>query len=267
ACHGYLVHEFLAARRRPGPWGGDFEGRTRLLRTLVERVHAEVPGILVGVRLSLFDTIPWRHEEGRGVPMPWPAGAPYDAGFGIDELAPTRADLGEPIRLLELLRDAGVAAVNLSAGCPYSAPHVTRPAAYPPSDGYPPPEDPLVGVHRQLDAARRAREAVPGLPMIGSAYTYLQEWLPHAAQATVRAGWIDAVGIGRMVLSYPALPADVLAGRGLSPKRVCRTFSDCTTAPRQGLRSGCYPLDDHYKTLEPDAGAMRGIRRGAGPAP
>lgn len=267
ACHGYLVHEFLAARRRPGPWGGDFEGRTRLLRTLVERVHAEVPGILVGVRLSLFDTIPWRHEEGRGVPMPWPEGVPYDAGFGIDEQAPTRADLAEPIRLLELLRDAGVAAVNLSAGCPYAAPHVTRPAAYPPSDGYPPPEDPLVGVHRQLDAARRAREAVPGLPMIGSAYTYLQEWLPHAAQATVRAGWIDAVGIGRMVLSYPALPADVLAGRGLSTKRVCRTFSDCTTAPRQGLRSGCYPLDDHYKSLEPDAGAMRGLRRGAGPAP
>ena len=27
---------------------------------------------------------------------------------------------------------------------------------------------------------------------------------------------------------------------------VCRTFSDCTTAPRNGLRSGCYPLDEFY---------------------
>jgi hypothetical protein len=30
-------------------------------------------------------------------------------------------------------------------------------------------------------------------------------------------------------------------------KLVCRTFSDCTTAPRKGLISGCYPLDRHYK--------------------
>jgi hypothetical protein len=30
-------------------------------------------------------------------------------------------------------------------------------------------------------------------------------------------------------------------------KRLCRTFSDCTTAPRNGLVSGCYPLDEFYK--------------------
>ena len=264
ACHGYLVHEFLAARRRPGRYGGDFEGRTRLLRTLVERVRTEVPGILVGVRLSLFDTIPWRKVDDRGAPCAWPAGEPYDCGFGVDERDPTRIDLAEPIRLLGILRDLGVAAVNLSAGCPYAAPHVTRPAAYPPSDGYPPPEDPLVGVWRQIDAARVAKQAVPGLPMIGSGYTYLQEWLPHAAQAVVRDGWIDGVGIGRMVLSCPSLPADVLAGRPPEARLVCRTFSDCTTAPRRGLRSGCYPLDGHYKALEPDATAMRGIRRSHG---
>ncbi len=45
------------------------------------------------------------------------------------------------------------------------------------------------------------------------------------------------------------LPADVIAGRPLDRKRLCRTFSDCTTAPRQGLVSGCYPLDDYYKAL------------------
>jgi len=28
---------------------------------------------------------------------------------------------------------------------------------------------------------------------------------------------------------------------------LCRTFSDCTTAPRNGMVSGCYPLDAHYK--------------------
>ena len=59
--------------------------------------------------------------------------------------------------------------------------------------------------------------------------------------------WCDAVGLGRMALAYPELPADVLAGRPLDRKRFCRTFSDCTTAPRLGLFSGCYPLDPFYR--------------------
>jgi 2,4-dienoyl-CoA reductase-like NADH-dependent reductase (Old Yellow Enzyme family) len=65
ACHGYLVHEFLSARRRPGPWGGDFAGRTRLLCTVIERVREACPRLMVGVRLSLFDTVPWRMVAGR----------------------------------------------------------------------------------------------------------------------------------------------------------------------------------------------------------
>jgi len=52
-----------------------------------------------------------------------------------------------------------------------------------------------------------------------------------------------------MVLSYPELPADVLAGRPLQHKRICRTFSDCTSAPRNGMISGCFPLDDYYKSM------------------
>jgi predicted AAA+ superfamily ATPase len=114
---------------------------------------------------------------------------------------------------MKMLRDLGVVAVNLTAGSPYTVPHISRPAAFPPSDGYPPPEDPLVGCWRQIDAARQAKAAVPGLVMVGTAYTYLQAYLVHAAQATVRQGWIDGVGLGRMVLSYPELPADSLAGR------------------------------------------------------
>jgi 2,4-dienoyl-CoA reductase-like NADH-dependent reductase (Old Yellow Enzyme family) len=67
------------------------------------------------------------------------------------------------------------------------------------------------------------------------------------AQAVVRESWVDMVGLGRMVLANPELPADVLAGRPLQRKRLSRTLADCTTAPRNGLLSGCYPLDHHYK--------------------
>lgn len=84
--------------------------------------------------------------------------------------------------------------------------------------------------------------------LVGSGYSYLQEWLPHVAQYVVRTGGADFVGLGRMVLAYPSLPADVLAGRPLFQRKLfCRTFSDCTTAPRHGMVSGCYPLDDFYK--------------------
>jgi len=259
ACHGYLVHEFLAARRRPGRFGGDLAGRARVLLELVGRIRAACPQLLVGVRLSLFDTVPWRRVGDRGEPCP--AGdAPYDAGFGVAADDPTRIDLAEPIALLGMLQRAGVVAVNLSAGNPYATPHLLRPAAFPPSDGYPPPEDPLLGVWRQIEAAGRAREAAPGLVFVGSGYSYLQDYLPHAAQAVVRGGGIDLVGLGRMVLSYPELPADLLAGRAPDRPRLCRTFSDCTTAPRHGLRSGCYPLDPFYKRLTPDRDRLAAVK-------
>ena len=76
----------------------------------------------------------------------------------------------------------------------------------------------------------------------------------------LREGRADFVGLGRMVLSYPELPADVLAGRPLDRKRICRTFSDCTTAPRKGLPSGCYPLDSFY-AKRPEAAQLKEIKQ------
>ena len=72
---------------------------------------------------------------------------------------------------------------------------------------------------------------------------------------------IKNMGLGRMVLSYPEMPSDVLAGKTLARKKICRTFSDCTTAPRKGLISGCYPLDDVYKAM-PEAEQLKAIKAG-----
>ena len=260
ACHGYLMHEFLSARTRPGPFGGDFRGRTRLLRTIVRGVREAWPDLLVGVRLSLFDSIPYKTSRDVGAPMDYADLLPYEYGFGTRPSDPLEYDLAEPIRLVEQLRDLGVMAVNISCGSPYYSPHIQRPAIFPPSDGYQPPEDPLVGVVRQIQAARQCKTAVGDFPLVGTGYSYLQDYLPQVAQAVVRAGWIDSVGLGRMVLSYPEMPADVLAGRPLRRKQVCRTFSDCTTAPRHGMVSGCFPLDPHYKRL-PEAVRLRDIKR------
>jgi hypothetical protein len=62
-----------------------------------------------------------------------------------------------------------------------------------------------------------------------------------------------------MALSYPEMPADLLSGKGMARKKICRTFSDCTTAPRHGLISGCYPLDPFYKS-KPEAGRLKAIK-------
>jgi len=98
-----------------------------------------------------------------------------------------------------------------------------------------------------MKVTRTLKQQFPNLIMVGSAYTYLQDFLPYVAQGAVREGWVDCVGLGRMVLAYPSLPLDVISGREMQRKQVCRTFSDCTSAPRAGLPSGCYPLDDHYR--------------------
>jgi 2,4-dienoyl-CoA reductase-like NADH-dependent reductase (Old Yellow Enzyme family) len=76
------------------------------------------------------------------------------------------------------------------------------------------------------------------------------------AQHHVRTGRTDFAGLGRIALSYPDLPADVLSGRPLRRQSFCRTFSDCTTAPRMGLQSGCYPLDPFY-SARPEALEIR----------
>ena len=104
-----------------------------------------------------------------------------------------------------------------------------------------------------MEVVRRLKQQFPKLIFVGSAYSYLQDFLPHVAQAAVHQQWVDFVGLGRMVLSYPELLWDVLNGRAIQRKRICRTFSDCTTAPRNGLPSGCYPLDSYYKDSEPAA--------------
>ncbi|MGI9584998.1 MAG: NADH:flavin oxidoreductase, partial [Acidimicrobiia bacterium] len=143
-----------------------------------------------------------------------------------------------------------VALACVTIGCPYYNPHVTRPAYHPALDGYLPPREPLAEVAYHLETTAALTRAHPDLVLIGSGYSYLQELLPNAAQYQVRTGGVGMVGIGRMALSYPNLPADVLAAQDMDTKMICRTFSDCTTGPRIGEASGCYPLDDHYKKSE-----------------
>jgi NADPH2 dehydrogenase len=266
ACHGYLGHELLGATDRDGPFGGTLENRTRFMRCIIEGIRAQVPGLGIVVRLSVFDMVPYRKRPSDHIGEPERFSAqlsrvePHLPGFGVvANDAELDSALEEPRAVLRMLEALGVRWICVTAGSPYYNPHIQRPAMFPPLDGYEPPEDPLRGVARQIQATALLKRSLPGMAFVGSAYSYLQEWLPHVAQHNVREGLCDAVGLGRIVLSYPDLPADVLAGRPLRRNAFCRTFSDCTTGPRMGLVSGCYPLDPFY-VARPEAVRIRDVR-------
>jgi len=243
-CHGYLLHELLTGYDREGRFGGDLAGRSEFLRTVVGGIRERAPGLAVAVRLSAFDFMPFTAGEG-GVGTPESAD-PYRYAFGGDDTG-LGVDLTETHALLDLFSELGIGLVSATAGSPYYNPHVQRPAFFPPSDGYQPPEDPLVGVARQLAVTADLAAAHPDLTIIGTGYSYLQDWLANVGQAVVDGGGASMIGLGRMILSYPELAADTLRGRELDTRLICRTFSDCTTAPRNGLVSGCFPIDPFYK--------------------
>ena len=300
-CHGYLLHEFLGAHTRPGKFGGSFENRTRILREIIAGIRASGNKIEIGVRLSAFDFVPFKPAEvgqasrlsgsaggdgteedrrdarptklGPGIPDDFSHCLPYRYGFGVNQDHPVEPELSETFKFAELCGELGVKILNLSAGSPYYNPHIQRPAAYPPSDGYQPAHDPLIDVARQINVVRQIkghlrrtqdpRHKTQDPILVGTAYSYLQEYLPHVAQYVVRHGWTDMIGLGRMVLSYPGMLADAVEKGALTPKNICRTFSDCTTAPRNGMISGCYPLDKYY-SAKPEFQQLKEIKKKVG---
>ena len=266
-CHGYLGHEFLSAVTRPGPYGGSLENRTRFLREIVEGIRAEAPGLRIGVRLSAIDTVPYRPDPANSKPgelgpgIPEEYSVPYVHAFGANPANPLEYDLTEPKALLEILRSSASGS-SMSPGQP-----VLQSALH--------PAGALSAVRRLSSAGgsvrrrdapprrgARPQAGFPGFLFHGQRLHLSAGVLPNVAQAVVRQGWVDVVGLGRMVLAYPELPLDILSGRGVQKKRLCRTFSDCTTAPRNGIVSGCYPLDALYKK-SPEFKQLAGVKKPA----
>jgi len=257
-CHGYLGHEFLSAVDRPGRYGGSLENRTRFLREIAAGIRAEAPGLDIAVRFSAFDFLPFqRGEAGRGEPVKFP-GDRYPYAFGGDGTG-LGINLDEPLAFLDLLAELNIKLVGVSASGGYN-PHILRPSFLPSPGDYGPPEDPLAGVARLISVTAELKRRRPQLVYVGSGYSYLQQWLPNVAQHVVRSGMVDFVGLGRMSLCYPDMAADVLAGRPLKRRLICRACSDCTTAPRHGLVSGCYSRDNFYRD-RPEYRQLRQLKR------
>jgi 2,4-dienoyl-CoA reductase-like NADH-dependent reductase (Old Yellow Enzyme family) len=252
-CHRYLLNELLGARNRPGPYGGSLENRTRLARDTFQAIRAVVPRhIILATRMNVYDGIPFNKpgEPGAsatGEPAPWKT--PLANGWGMSESDPFTPDLTEPLAWIAEMRKLGVALINVTMGNPYAQPHFNRPFEYPPPDGYESPEHPLIGVDRHFKATEAVQRANPDLAVVGTGYSYLQEFLPAAGAANVREGRVSLVGVGRASLAQPDWVRQLLDHGKLDRKRVCRTFSYCTALmrakdhPLGQYPTGCPPFD------------------------
>jgi len=248
-CHRYLLNELLGAKNRPGPYGGSFENRTRLAREIFQGIRAAAPSLLLTTRMNGYDAIPFHKGEGDlGQPDDWQT-AGYQ-GWGLSETDPHTPDLEEPLRWVrQMHQELGVVLVNIALGNPYAQPHFGRPFEYPPPDGYESPEHPLIGVQRHFDIAGAIQQANPDLPVVGTGYSYLQEFMPNAGAANVRRGRITFVGVGRASLAQPDWVHQLAQHGQLDRKRICRTFSYCTAImrakdhPLGQYPTGCPPFD------------------------
>jgi 2,4-dienoyl-CoA reductase-like NADH-dependent reductase (Old Yellow Enzyme family) len=247
-CHRYLLSELLASKTRPGKYGGSLENRTRLARDIITAIRTEVPGLVVVTRLNVFDSVPFRKSASGDVGEPCPWKTPVSA-WGTREDNPLEPDLAEPLAWIGSMAKLGVALVNVSMGNPYASPHLLRPFEYPPPDGYEAPEHPLIGVDRHFRLSAQLQQAYPEIPMVGSGYSYLQEFMLHAGAANVRDGRIRLVGVGRAALPQPDFAQQIQQHGRLERKRICRTFSYCTALMRAKhnelgqFATGCPPFD------------------------
>jgi 2,4-dienoyl-CoA reductase-like NADH-dependent reductase (Old Yellow Enzyme family) len=263
-CHTYLLNELLAARSRPGPYGGDFASRTRFVRNVFGKIRALAGDrAVLATRLNVFDGVP-HIKDADGVGTAAAHGLPYNDGWGVDPNLPAEPDLSEPVRLIQELRALGIAMVNVSMGSPYYNPHVGRPFERAPVDGYAPPEHPLAGVARHFDAAAQIQRAFPALPIVGTGYSWLRHFALHAAAANVAAGDVSLVGLGRGALAYPDFAADALAGGGMQRDKACIGVSYCTALMRAKHNSlgqyatGCVPRDRLYAAALKEANRTEG---------
>lgn len=223
ACHRYLMSELLSARTREGFYGGDYEGRTRLLLNVTERVQGAYGSqMLVATRLNVYD------------------GHPYPYGWGVNRDDHRIPDLAEPKRLVMSLRDRGVRLINVTVGNPYYTPHINRPYDQGP---YVPPEHPLEGVARIIGITGEIQKTVPEVAVVASGLTWLRQFGGNVAAGMLNSGQAKIGGFGRQAFAYPNFAHDLMSNGCMNASKVCIACGRCTVIMRDGGRTGCVIRD------------------------
>ncbi len=229
ACHRYLASELLSGYGRKGKYGNDFEGRTRLIRSIAGKIREKLGmGFIMASRLNLYD------------------GIPYPYGFGVSREEGLKMDLSEPLKLIELLQKQGVSMINATMGTPYYNPHVNRPYD---KGGYIPDEDPIRGVERLVLGAGAVQQKFPELTVVGTGYSWLRHLAPYVAAGVIEKGMAKIVGFGRQAIAYPDFAGDIFKNGGMKKEKSCITCGKCTELMRAKSVTGCVVRDKVYTSL------------------
>jgi 2,4-dienoyl-CoA reductase (NADPH2) len=224
ACHGYLIHELLSSKDRKGSIYGGPEPfkRFRFLLETIDRIKVEVPGIILTVRLNIYDA--------------------YTGGFGTGKDGKT-PDFTEPEMLITELRLRGIRLLNITMGSPYFNPHIVRPFDNPLPGVQPPEEHPLNGVMRMIDGTSKIQHRFPDMLIVGSAYSYLRQYAPNVGAAIIQNRDATLIGFGRNSFAYPSLANDLMNNGSADPDKVCITCSGCSRLIRSLRPGGCVIRD------------------------
>ena len=222
-CHRYLACELLSAYTRPGEYGGSYENRTRFLKNAYRAAQAEASGdFFLSSRMNVYD------------------GFAYPYGFGVHE-GSLEPDLREPIQLIrELKEEFNIPLINVTMGNPYKNPHVNRPYD---RGNYVPDEHPLEGISRMMKGLSEIQHAIPDLPVLGSAFSYLRQHAPNLAAGMVEGGHCAMAGFGRMAFACPDFVQECRKNGSMSAKNVCLTCGGCALLLRAGTPAGCIIRD------------------------
>jgi NADPH-dependent glutamate synthase beta subunit-like oxidoreductase/2,4-dienoyl-CoA reductase-like NADH-dependent reductase (Old Yellow Enzyme family) len=232
ACHGALPAVLLSGLERGGRFGGSFDNRSRFLREAVVRVRADHPEFLIATRLAAYDA----------------TGA---HGFGTDASDYRRMDLSEPETLVARLQADGLDLLNVTCASPRLRGAASERKRRPVSDHGVPDEHPLQVLDRQLRIAAKLRAAAPGLPVVGSGFSWLRHLLPQVAAGAVKCGMIDLAGLGRGALACPDAPVRIMNGDGLDPGSTCMMCFACDALQETGGPVGCPVRDPETYGVEP----------------
>ena len=222
SCHRYLLSEMLAAHTRDGKYGGSYENRTRFIKNVVKKIKSNVD-IDLSIRLNIFDSIPY----------------PY--GWGTDK--DNKMDLEEPKKFVKELAEIGVKIFNITASTPYIKPHISRPFNKSGKSDYQAPEHPLVGVDRLIKLGKIIKNELNDSLVVGTGFSWLRQFAPNIAAATLDSGWADIIGFGREAFAYPDFAHDILYNNGFKKSNVCLTCGKCTDLKVAKKITGCVVRD------------------------
>lgn len=228
-CHRYLACELLSAYTRPGDYGGSYENRTRFLRNCYAAASAGKTGnFILTSRMNVYD------------------GYPYPYGFGVAESQGVTPDLTEGKMLVQSLeRDYQLPLLDITIGNPYTNPHVNRPYD---NGNYVPEEHPLTGVSRMMKCVSEIQHAIPKVPVIGSAFSYLRQYSANLAAGMVEGGHAAMAGYGRMAFANPEFPNQLRKAGEIDASKVCICCGKCAQLLRKGEPAGCVVRDrEQYK--------------------